>query len=85
MYCKIGSIKLSSDFEVKVVKREYVLITISNEIDLRFLWIRFFRLQNHYLKCTIKHELLEYSGYAKVCGVSDELTSDFHVKLSFEP
>lgn len=85
MYCKIGSIELSSDFEIKVKKREYVIISIRNEKDLKFLWIRLFRLKNHYLKCTIKHELLEYSGYVKVCGVSEEPVSDFGAKLSFEP
>jgi len=84
MYCKIGSIKLSSDFEIKVRKREYVIITIRNERDLEFLHRRFFLLKNHYLRCTIKHELLEYSGYMKVCEVSDVPILDFHVELSFE-
>lgn len=85
MYCKIGTIELLSNIEIKVKKREFVIITIRKENDLESLHLKFFRLKNHYLKCTIKHEILEYSGFMKVCGVSDESMPEFHVRLSFEP
>ena len=84
MYCKIGKLELFSDFEVKVNKRKNVLIIIHKLENLSDWHFRFFKLKNHYLRFTIKHELLDYSGLMKVCGISDEPILPFSILVSFE-
>lgn len=84
MHCKIGQIKLLNDFELQVKKHEYVQILVRNEENHEILFYKLFKLIHHYLKVSIEHEKLNYSGYMQICAIS-EYESGFAMHLSFEP
>ena len=80
---RIGSIILPYDFKIVVEKFESFRITICN--DKGDLYNKFTRLKNHYRKVVIKHEKLDYSGYAKICDTyKSESATDVIIFLSFE-
>lgn len=84
--CKIASIILADNFDIHLEKREYFVLSIKNVS--REIFLKFFRLRNHFVNCSICHENLVFMGHVSIRGVeilgeeNDPL--NLNVKVNFE-
>jgi len=66
--CKIGSIELQDNFDMRLKKREHFILHIKN-ISKETCY-KFYRLKNHFVNCDIAHEKLTYLGHVSIRDVS---------------